>query len=107
MMTDKEAMDMILAHAVPGAPLYVPVMERGPQDTAYSEMLRLLDLSTQQAAEIETLRAALSELVVTRELLRRARDSTPEEVSFLALTELSARINKAWFAARSVLGPNE
>ena len=60
-MTDKEAMDMILAHAVPGAPPYVPVMDRGSQDTAYSEMLRLLDLSTQQAAEIERLRAALTD----------------------------------------------
>ena len=42
----------------PTAP-YVPVLERGPQDTAHSEMMRLLELSRQQAAEIERLRAAL------------------------------------------------
>ena len=50
----------------PTAP-YVPVLERGPQDTAHSEMMRLLELSRQQATEIERLRA----------LLARYRDETP------------------------------
>lgn len=34
---------------------YVPVHERGPQDTDHSEMLRLLALSTKLAAELATL----------------------------------------------------
>lgn len=41
---------------------YVPVMERGHQDPAHSEMLRLLDLSARQAAEIERLRADIVKL---------------------------------------------
>jgi hypothetical protein len=37
-------------------PGYVPVHDRGPQDTVHSEMLRLLALSARQAAEIRQLR---------------------------------------------------
>ena len=44
---------------------YVPVMDRGPQDTAHSEMLRLLELSARQAAEIERLRGLMAELLDT------------------------------------------
>jgi hypothetical protein len=44
----------------PTAP-YVPVLERGPQDTAHSEMMRLLELSRQQAAEIVRLQKLLQE----------------------------------------------
>lgn len=40
---------------------YVPGLERGPQDTAHSEMMRLLELTRQQAAEIKRLQKLLQE----------------------------------------------
>jgi hypothetical protein len=41
---------------------YVPVHDRGPQDTAHTEMMRLLELSAMQAAEIRLLRMALDKI---------------------------------------------
>lgn len=38
---------------------YVPAMQRGPQDTAQTEMLRLLELSARQAAANDRLRGAM------------------------------------------------
>lgn len=38
---------------------YVPAMQRGPQDTAQTEMQRLLELSAQQAADNDRLRGVL------------------------------------------------
>lgn len=45
---------------------YVPVMDRGPQDTAHSEMVRLFELSARQAADVQVLEAAVA--VVLRAL---------------------------------------
>ena len=42
---------------------YVPVHDRGPQDTAHTEMMRLLDLSARQATGIDLLRELLAKRI--------------------------------------------
>lgn len=68
--------------------LYVPVLERWPPDTAHTEMQRLLELSTQQAATIARLRAAL------------AAEPAPQPVAWL-VTSRAGHIRAAWTDAPS------
>ena len=86
----------------PNAP-YVPVMERGPQDTAYTEMLRLLDLSIQQAAEISWLRATLLNTARRVEALKRPCGMDPESAQALRNGQYMSIADNA----RRALGPND